>query len=122
MTPDQIRDNAIADAESTLRELGEEPNNSRAVLDMYGDAIAALAILQVAWEVEGSPVYAVGSRGQLQTHPTVKSIADQQAHIAGLARALNLTPESRTKRRVGGPMGQTAAKDRRGVTAIRKAA
>lgn len=122
-TPNDIRANAVSEAESTLRDFGEDPAHSRVLLDRYGDAVATAAVLRANWEAEGSPVHAVGGNGQLTTHPLVKTMADQEAHIARLATALNLTPESRSKRRVGsGIGGNNVPKDRARVTSIRKAA
>ena len=105
-----------------MRDFGEDPKHSRTLIDRYGDAVSTAAILRANWEAEGSPVHAVGGNNQLVTHPLVKSMSDQETHIARLATALNLTPESRAKRRVGSGIGESGAKDRARVTSIRKAA
>jgi phage terminase small subunit len=123
MTPNEVRQNAVQEAEKTLKDFGEDPDHSRTLITKWADAVMAHSVTLAAWELEGMPVHAVGSTGQLCSHPMLRELREQEGHIAKLATALNLTPESRSKRRVGsGIGGNNVPKDRARVTSIRKAA
>jgi hypothetical protein len=112
----------MREAESALADMGENVDNLRTLVRQYGDAIYTAAITRGLWELEGTPVHAVGSAGQLMSHPLLRSLERLEAHADSLARSLNLTPESRSRRRVGAPMGSSTAPDRKGPTRLRKAA
>jgi phage terminase small subunit len=122
MTADDLKRIAIANAETALAEMGEDAGKLREQIDAYGDAIFTAAFQRAMWDAEGRPIYAVGQRGALLAHPSLKAIQDAEWHAFKLAAALNLTPEARSRRRVGAPMGSSTANDRRGPTRLRKAA
>jgi phage terminase small subunit len=122
MTPDDLRTNAIADAVKALEDLGESVENLRTQIDLYGSAVFMAAQIRGAWQLDGCPIHAVGSHGNLQAHPVIRALERAEAHADKLAASLNLTPESRARRRVGAPMGSSTATDRRGPTRLRKAA
>jgi phage terminase small subunit len=122
MTPNDVKTTAIANAEKTLAEMGEDAANLREQIDAYGDAMYTAAFQRAMWDAEGQPVYAVGQKSALLAHPSLKAIQDAEWHAFKLAAALNLTPEARSRRRVGAPMGSSTANDRRGPTRLRKAA
>src|SRR4051812_48917486 len=111
-TPDQIRANAVTHAETALAEMGENVAILSTHIGLYGEAVFMAAHLRAAWEADGSPVDALGSTGQLTAHPALRAIERAEAHAANLARSLNLTPEARSRRRVGAPMGSSTAPDR----------
>jgi phage terminase small subunit len=122
MTPTDIRAAAIREAETALDEMGETVANLRTQIDAYGDAMLTAATVRGMWELDGGPVYAVGAHGGLCAHPGLKAMQEAEWHAAKLAAGLNLTPESRARRRVGAPMGSSTATDRRGPSRLRKAA
>ena len=111
-TPATIRANAVREAETAFAEMGETVENLKALIRIYGDAVFTAAHLRGLWQRDGSPVHAIGSAGQLMPHPLLRALERQEAHADALARSLNLTPEARTRRRVGAPMGSSTAADR----------
>lgn len=122
MTPKDRRNSAIREAEKALAEMGESVENLRTLIDAYGDATYSAVLLRAMWEAEGEPVYSVGQKGALVAHPSVKEIREAERHVDRLAGSLNLTPEARSRRRVGAPMGSSTADDRRGPARLRRAA
>src|SRR5262245_61144792 len=118
-TPDSARATAVGEATRALTDMGESVENLGSLLAVYGDAVHMAAHLRGWWERDGCPVYAVGSKGQLAPHPALKAIRDAESQVEALARSLNLTPEARSRRRVGAPMGSSTAKDRRQPTRLR---
>src|SRR4051812_4763099 len=121
-TPESLRADAMSQAEIALGEMGENVENLRAQIRAYGDAALTAATVRGAWHPDGMPVHAVGAHGGLCAHPTLKAMQDAEWHAAKLAGALNLSPESRSRRRIGAPMGSSTASDRRGPARLRKAA
>lgn len=99
---------AALEAEKRLLETGENPDHHRAAIERYAHAVDEEFTVRAGWELDGCPVHAVGSAGQLCAHPLLKALRDAEAHASDLAKALGLLPE----RRVGRPKGASQAADR----------
>jgi P27 family predicted phage terminase small subunit len=114
---------AYARAVVVLQATGENPEHSRDAIERYARACDDAAELRAAWELDGRPVYAVGSTDQLIVHPMVKGLRDAEAHAAKMAEPLGLTPAARAlhKRVAGAPPGVGRSEDRK-PTDLRKAA
>ena len=84
-------------AETTLIGIGEDPDLCRDPLLRYARACDAEQTALEAWEMDGCPMHAVGSRGSLIVHPIAKAVRDAEAHAAKMARELGLSPSAVTQ-------------------------
>jgi hypothetical protein len=84
-TPDAIRAAAVAEAETALETMGENVENLRTLIRLYGDAVWTATHLRGLWQAEGGPSLAVGPRGALYPHPALKLIRDAERHASNVA-------------------------------------
>src|SRR5437660_1986393 len=109
---------ARAEAEATLRALGEPLELSVGAVDRYAAAVAAWASLEAQWEHLGRPGTALGgATGSAQVpHPLLAQIALARRQAAELATLLGLdrTGRLRLARHIGAgrPPGAASAADR----------
>jgi hypothetical protein len=107
---------AYRQAVKTLEAMGEDPERSRTMLRLLAQAVDATHRLRLEWSRLGYPALIVGPRGSIAVHPLVKALRESEAHVAELAAALLLTPESRARAvrsRGGKPLGASQSPDRR---------
>lgn len=113
---------AYSAAETTLIGIGEDPNLCRESMLHYARACDDEQTARDAWELDGRPMHACGSRGALVVHPIAKAVRDAQAHTVRLARELGLSPDARAGmgRTRGQQTGRSTAPDRK--SGLRRAA
>ena len=104
---------AFEHSTTALVEIGEDPALSRGAVERYCRAVDMLGVIRRAWDADGRPTTALGSRRQLIRHPLVAAVEAQERHVMALAEALLLTSASRARaQRAGWRKGHARASDR----------
>lgn len=70
------------------------------------------AAAQKAWKAEGQPIVSYNPNGAAGVHPLLKAIESTRRQADAMAARLKLTPDA-VKGKVGHPIGQGQAPDRR---------
>jgi P27 family predicted phage terminase small subunit len=86
-------------AQDQLRAQGTWEDTDAPLLESY---VRSLALSRQAREAVSVCPFVEGSRGQMVAHPGVKVASDADRDAERYARALLLTPESRSRHDVGG--------------------
>ena len=113
---DEAGQDAFRRAAAVVAELGEDVALCTEPLMEYARAFSRAAQIRRDWNELGSPTVAIGSTGQVVSHPLLAAMEKAERFAHELGAALGLSPQARHKlsRRTGAgrPPGAASARDR----------